>query len=78
MMDSSNETTTTITGPDVAAGTNPSSDNNQLLLLEYKRECEKARIRAQKFGIVYKEPPVAAFVPWSEARRLQANPTKRK
>jgi Nuclear cap-binding protein subunit 3 len=45
------------------------------LLREYKEECDKARARAIKFGISYQEPPPDAFIPWSHARRLRANPT---
>lgn len=46
------------------------------LLREYKDECDKARARANKFGIVYKEPTSDSFIPWSHARRLKANPSK--
>jgi len=44
------------------------------LLEEYERECIKARARAEKFEIEYKEPAPDAFLKWSEARRLRANP----
>ena len=46
------------------------------LLAEYERERIKARARAQKFGIEYKEPAPDAFLRWSEARRLRANPER--
>eukprot|EP00566_Odontella_aurita_P036601 CAMPEP_0113600338 /NCGR_PEP_ID=MMETSP0015_2-20120614/42653_1 /TAXON_ID=2838 /ORGANISM="Odontella" /LENGTH=745 /DNA_ID=CAMNT_0000508587 /DNA_START=424 /DNA_END=2661 /DNA_ORIENTATION=+ /assembly_acc=CAM_ASM_000160 len=46
------------------------------LLSEYKRECAKAKARAEKFGTEYKQPPPDAFFKWSEARRLRANPEK--
>lgn len=46
------------------------------LLAEYEKECTKARARAAKFGIEYKEPVADAFLKWSEARRLRANPEK--
>jgi hypothetical protein len=44
------------------------------LMDEYQQECSKARARASKFGIPYQEPAPDAFVPWSQARRLRANP----
>jgi hypothetical protein len=46
------------------------------LLAEYDKERKKARARAQKFGIEYKEPAPDAFLKWSEARRLRANPER--
>ena len=46
------------------------------LLAEYERERSKARARAEKFGIEYKEPAPDAFLRWSEARRLRANPER--
>jgi hypothetical protein len=46
------------------------------LLAEYEKERAKARSRATKFGIEYHEPPPDAFLKWSEARRLRANPEK--
>lgn len=46
----------------------------QALLKEYQEECQKAKARAAKFGIPYKEPDPNAFLPWSQARRLRANP----
>lgn len=46
------------------------------LLAEYEKERVKARARAEKFGIPYTEPPPDAFLKWSEARRLRANPEK--
>jgi Farnesoic acid 0-methyl transferase len=42
----------------------------------YQEQCRKARARAEKFGIPYKEPDLEAVVPWSQARRLRANPQK--
>ena len=48
-------------------------EETKALFKEYKEECEKARVRAEKFGLPYKEPP--SFLPWSQIRRLQANPT---
>jgi hypothetical protein len=42
----------------------------------YQEQCRKARARAEKFGIPYKEPDLAAVVPWSQARKLRANPQK--
>ena len=46
------------------------------LLAEYEKERAKARARAAKFGIEYKEPSPDAFLKWSEARRLRANPER--
>ena len=46
------------------------------LLAEYERERNKAIARASKFGIEYKEPSADAFLRWSEARRLRANPER--
>ena len=46
------------------------------LLAEYEKERAKARARAAKFGIEYKEPTPDAFMKWSEARRLRANPER--
>ena len=47
-----------------------------VLLAEYEKERAKARARAEKFGIEYREPPPDAFLKWSEARRLRANPER--
>ena len=45
------------------------------LFQEYLEQCAKAKARALKFGLDYTAPaPPAAFLPWSQARRLQANP----
>lgn len=46
------------------------------LLAEYEKERTKAKARAAKFGIEYKEPAPDAFLKWSEARRLRANPER--
>jgi hypothetical protein len=46
------------------------------LLAEYEKERVKAKARAAKFGIEYKEPAPDAFMKWSEARRLRANPER--
>jgi len=46
------------------------------LLAEYERECEKAKARAEKFGTEYKQPAPDAFLKWSEARKLRANPER--
>lgn len=59
-------------GRDGAAGVPTDAE----LLAEYERERAKARARAEKFGVAYKEPPPAAFLRWSEARRLRANPER--
>ena len=47
-------------------------DETKALLKEYEEQCNKARARAEKFGLPYKEPP--SFLPWSQQRRLKANP----
>jgi len=46
------------------------------LWMEYSKECEKAKKRAEKFGIEYKQPQPDAFFSWSEARRMRANPER--
>mmetsp|Transcript_14597 Transcript_14597/g.27445 ORF Transcript_14597/g.27445 Transcript_14597/m.27445 type:complete len:881 (+) Transcript_14597:76-2718(+) len=46
------------------------------LRMEYSKECEKAKKRAEKFGIEYKQPQPDAFFSWSEARRMRANPER--
>lgn len=45
-------------------------------LKEYQEHCRKAKSRAEKFGIEYREPDMASVVPWSQARKLRANPQK--
>lgn len=45
-------------------------------LREFQEQCRKAKLRAEKFGIEYKEPTLASVVPWSQARKLRANPQK--
>ena len=49
-------------------------DETRALMAEYEAECQKARARAAKFGVEYKEPPADAFLPWSQARKMRANP----
>lgn len=51
---------------------NDVDDETKALLKEYEEQCQKARARAEKFGLPYKEPP--SFLPWSQQRRLKANP----
>jgi len=55
---------------------NDTMAKDQELWQEYQRECDKAQQRAVKFGIDYVQPPPNAFLKWSEARRLRANPEK--
>uniref|UniRef100_A0A7S2L9J9 Farnesoic acid O-methyl transferase domain-containing protein n=2 Tax=Leptocylindrus danicus TaxID=163516 RepID=A0A7S2L9J9_9STRA len=43
------------------------------LMKEYAQEVSKARARAAKFGIAFKEPAPDAFMSWSEAKRLRSN-----
>ena len=61
----------------------PTNNNNNInqnehdelvLLKDYEEECKKAQARAMKFNVAYKDPPPDAFLKWSEARRLRANP----
>lgn len=49
-------------------------EETKALMLEYQDECRKAKARAAKFGVEYKEPEPDAFLPWSQARKLRANP----
>ncbi|GAX17184.1 hypothetical protein FisN_10Lh031 [Fistulifera solaris] len=51
---------------------NDVDEETKALLEEYEEQCQKARARAEKFGLPYKEPP--SFLPWSQQRRLRANP----
>jgi hypothetical protein len=51
---------------------NDVDEETKALLEEYEEQCNKARARAEKFGLPYKEPP--SFLPWSQQRRLRANP----
>lgn len=54
------------------------NDNHKdtALWAEYQKECEKAKKRAIKFNIEYKQPAPDAFFKWSEARRMRANPER--
>ena len=52
------------------------SEETKALMEEYQKECQKNKARALKFGIPYKEPAPQAFLQWSQARRLRANPEK--
>ena len=51
-------------------------EETKRLMEEYQKECQKNRARAAKFGIPYKEPSPQAFLQWSQARKLRANPEK--
>lgn len=55
---------------------NDKDEETKRLMEEYQKECKKNRARATKFGIPYKEPSPQAFLQWSQARRLRANPEK--
>ena len=68
------ETTTESTTMDVLMDQQDGADDEALKA--YQEHCQKAKARAQKFGIEYKEPSLAAVVPWSQARKLRANPQK--
>ncbi|KAL7567035.1 hypothetical protein ACA910_019958 [Epithemia clementina (nom. ined.)] len=56
----------------ISLGEEEMDDETKELMQEYEKECRKARARAEKFGLPFKEPP--SFIPWSQARRLRANP----
>jgi hypothetical protein len=51
-------------------------EETKTMMQAYKEECIKAKSRAAKFGIPYKEPDPQAFLNWSKARKLRANPQK--
>lgn len=51
-------------------------EESKAMMEAYSKECKKAMARAKKFGIEYKEPNPQAFLNWSKARRLRANPQK--
>jgi len=55
---------------------NDVAKEDSALWAEYQKECEKAKVRAKKFNVEYKQPPLDAFFKWSEARRLRANPER--
>jgi hypothetical protein len=64
------EVTLQVVGTDIS----PVDVETQALMKEYQEECRKAKARSDKFGVPYKEPAPDAFLPWSQARRLRANP----
>ena len=51
-------------------------EETKAMMEAYEKECQKARSRAKKFGIPYKEPNPHAFLNWSKTKRLRANPQK--
>jgi len=57
----------------IQIGVESMDEETRSLMLKYKNECQKARQRASKFGIAYKEPPADVFMPWSQQRKLKAN-----
>jgi hypothetical protein len=59
---------------DMNVGMDVDDAETQALMKEYQEECRKGKARALKFGVAYKEPAPDAFLPWSQARRLRANP----
>ncbi len=63
-------------GDDRMGENGASASKDAELWAEYQKECEKAKKRAMKFGIDYKQPAPDAFFKWSEARRLRANPER--
>lgn len=60
--------------PIVNVGEDELDDETKVLLKDYEEECRKAKARADKFGVKYKEPP--SFLPWSKVRRMRANPNQ--
>mmetsp|Transcript_7249 Transcript_7249/g.8265 ORF Transcript_7249/g.8265 Transcript_7249/m.8265 type:complete len:658 (-) Transcript_7249:192-2165(-) len=58
--------------------TNAEGDDQEVqsMIKAYNLECKKAKARAKKFNIPYKEPNPQAFQNWSKLRRLRANPQK--
>lgn len=51
-------------------------EETRRLMKQYQNECRKARARAEKFGMPYTQPPPPDLIlPWSDARRLRANPS---
>jgi hypothetical protein len=52
------------------------NEESRAMMEEYEKECAKAKARAKKFNIPYQEPNPQAFLNWSRARRLRANPQK--
>lgn len=63
-------------GERIVIDNNSGMPTDEELLAEYDKERMKAKARAAKFGIEYTEPAAEAFLKWSEARRLRANPEK--
>ena len=53
-----------------------SSADLQIIMEDYQKECSKAKKRAEKFGIPYKEPPPQASFQWSQAQKNRANSQK--
>jgi len=45
------------------------------LVQEYGAEVAKARARAEKFNVTFKEPAPDAFLKWSQAKMLRENPS---
>jgi hypothetical protein len=54
----------------------PPADRESIRSLQqYRDECQKIRARAHKFGVPYQPPALDTILPWSQARRLMANPS---
>jgi hypothetical protein len=54
----------------------PATDRESIRSLQkYRDECQRLRTRAQKFGLPYHPPALDTILPWSQARRLVANPS---
>lgn len=65
-----------VDGDGVGVGQDQEEEKDAALWMEYSKECEKAKKRAEKFGIEYKQPQPDAFFTWSEARKMRANPER--
>ena len=61
-----------------SSSSNPATtmDDDAALWEAYQKECAKAQARAKKYGTEYKAPAPDAFLKWSDARRLRANPER--
>ncbi|GMH62372.1 hypothetical protein TrLO_g6543 [Triparma laevis f. longispina] len=51
-------------------------DKSKELMVEWGKECERQKARAEKFGNEYKTPDLESFAKWSEAKMMKSNPSK--
>lgn len=49
-------------------------EDTKAMMEAYENECQKAKARANKFGVPYKEPNPEAFLAWSKVKRLRSIP----